>query len=38
MWHFLIQISIESGLDPKRLVEKYMEKNEENLKRQIKGY
>ena len=38
MWHFLIQISIESGLDPKRLMEKYLEKNEENLNRQLKGY
>jgi dimeric dUTPase (all-alpha-NTP-PPase superfamily) len=38
MWHFLIQISIESGMDSKRILEKYMEKNEENLKRQIKGY
>jgi dimeric dUTPase (all-alpha-NTP-PPase superfamily) len=38
MWHFLVQISIESGLDSKSLMEKYMEKNEENLKRQTKGY
>lgn len=38
IWHFLIQISIESGLDSKRIMEKYMEKNEENLKRQLKGY
>ena len=38
IWHFLIQISIESGMDSKKLMEKYMEKNEENLKRQIKGY
>lgn len=38
IWHFLIQISIESGLDSKKIMEKYMEKNEENLKRQLKGY
>jgi dimeric dUTPase (all-alpha-NTP-PPase superfamily) len=38
IWHFLLQISIESGLDPKTLVEKYMDKNKENLDRQLKGY
>ncbi len=38
IWHFLIQRSIESGLDSKRVMEKYIEKNEENLKRQLKGY
>jgi dimeric dUTPase (all-alpha-NTP-PPase superfamily) len=38
MWHFLIQISIEAGLDSEKLVEKYIEKNQENLKRQVKGY
>ena len=38
VWHFLIQLSIEAGLDSKKLVEKYVQKNEENLKRQVKGY
>jgi dimeric dUTPase (all-alpha-NTP-PPase superfamily) len=38
MWHFLIQISIEAGLDSKKLIEKYIEKNEENLKRQLNDY
>ncbi|MER5175637.1 MAG: dUTPase [Candidatus Nitrosocosmicus sp.] len=38
IWHFLIQLSIEAGLDSKKLIEKYMQKNEENLKRQVKGY
>lgn len=38
MWHFMIQISIEAGLDPKKLIEKYMEKNRENLARQERGY
>jgi len=38
IWHFLIQVSIEVGLDSKKLIEKYIAKNEENLKRQVKGY
>jgi dimeric dUTPase (all-alpha-NTP-PPase superfamily) len=38
IWHFLIQLSIEAGLDSKKMVEKYVQKNEENLKRQEKGY
>jgi dimeric dUTPase (all-alpha-NTP-PPase superfamily) len=38
IWHFLIQLSIEAELDSKKLVEKYIQKNEENLKRQVKGY
>jgi dimeric dUTPase (all-alpha-NTP-PPase superfamily) len=38
VWHFLIQLSIEAELDSKKLVEKYLQKNEENLKRQVKGY
>lgn len=38
MWHFLIQLSIEAGLDSKALIELYMKKNKENLNRQIKGY
>ena len=38
IWHFMIQVSIEAGLDPKRLVEKYMVKNRENLARQERGY
>jgi dimeric dUTPase (all-alpha-NTP-PPase superfamily) len=38
IWHFLIQLSIEVGLDSKKLIEKYMEKNQENLKRQTEGY
>jgi dimeric dUTPase (all-alpha-NTP-PPase superfamily) len=38
VWHFLIQLSIEAELDSKKLVEKYVQKNEENLKRQVKGY
>ncbi len=38
IWHFMIQLSIEAGLDPKKLFEKYMEKNKENLARQERGY
>ena len=38
VWHFMIQVSIEAGLDSKKLIEKYMEKNRENLARQERGY
>ncbi len=38
LWHFLIQLSIESGLNPTSLVERYIKKNKENLNRQKKGY
>ncbi|WP_172602054.1 dUTPase [Candidatus Nitrosocosmicus franklandus] len=38
LWHFLIQLSIEAGLEPETLVAKYIEKNKENTKRQQRGY
>lgn len=38
LWHFLIQLSIEAGIDPELLVSKYIEKNKENTKRQQQGY
>jgi len=38
LWHFLIQLSIEAGLDPELLISKYLEKNKENTKRQQQGY
>ena len=38
LWHFLIQLSIEAGLDPDLLVAKYIQKNKENTKRQQQGY
>lgn len=38
LWHFLIQLSIEAGIDPDLLVTKYMLKNRENTKRQESGY
>lgn len=38
LWHFLIQLSIEAGLDPDMLISKYIVKNKENTKRQQQGY
>jgi hypothetical protein len=38
LWHFLIQLSIESGFDPQILISKYKEKNKENTGRQLRGY
>jgi dimeric dUTPase (all-alpha-NTP-PPase superfamily) len=38
IWHFLIQLSIEAGIDSKKLIEIYLKKNKENLNRQEKGY
>ena len=38
LWHFLIQISIEVGLDSETVVEKYIEKNLKNIKRQENDY
>lgn len=38
LWHFLIQLSIEAGLEPETLVAKYIEKNRENTKRQQRCY
>jgi dimeric dUTPase (all-alpha-NTP-PPase superfamily) len=38
LWHFLIQLSIEAGLDPELLISKYIEKNKVNTKRQQQGY
>jgi len=38
LWHFLIQLSIEVGLDPDIIVQKYIKKNKENLERQKRGY
>ncbi len=37
-WHFLLQESIEAGLDAELLVKKYLEKNKENFNRQDRGY
>lgn len=38
LWHFLIQLSIETGLDPEKLISKYIDKNKENIDRQHRGY
>jgi hypothetical protein len=38
IWHFLLQLSIEAGLDSRKLMELYIKKNKENLDRQIQGY
>lgn len=38
VFHFLVQMSIEAKLDPKKLVEMYLDKNQENHTRQDSGY
>jgi dimeric dUTPase (all-alpha-NTP-PPase superfamily) len=38
IWHFLLQLTIEAGIDSKKLIETYLKKNKENLNRQEKGY
>jgi len=38
IWHFLLQLTIEAGIDSKKLMEIYLKKNKENLNRQEKGY
>jgi dimeric dUTPase (all-alpha-NTP-PPase superfamily) len=38
LWHFLIQLSIELGMDANTIVVKYLEKHKENVKRQKNKY
>lgn len=38
VFHFLVQMSIEAKLDPKKLVDMYLDKNAENHLRQDSGY
>jgi len=38
VWHFVINLSISAGLSPKELYERFCEKNNENHKRQDRGY
>ena len=38
IWHFLLQLTMEAGIDSKKLMEIYLKKNKENLNRQEKGY
>src|SRR6476620_1108282 len=38
IWHFLLQLTIEAGIDSKKLLEIYLKKNKDNINRQEKGY
>jgi dimeric dUTPase (all-alpha-NTP-PPase superfamily) len=38
VWHFLINLTIASGLNHETIVEKFLNKNKENHKRQDGGY
>jgi len=38
LWHFIINLSIASGLTPQKLYDKFVEKNTVNHKRQDNGY
>ncbi|MDI1494785.1 MAG: dUTPase [Cenarchaeum symbiont of Oopsacas minuta] len=38
IWHFVVQTSLELGLEPKDILEEYRRKNAINHKRQIDGY
>lgn len=38
LWHFLIQMSIEAGMDSKKVQELYLQKMAENHSRQERGY
>ena len=38
IWHFLIQLSIELGMDADIIVDKYLEKHKKNINRQKQGY
>ncbi|CAI9830655.1 MAG: dUTPase [Nitrosopumilus sp.] len=38
IWHFVIQASIELGLDPGAVLDEYRRKNRINVKRQQDGY
>lgn len=35
IWHFLISVSIKVGLEPQDIIDKYIDKNIENYKRQL---
>jgi len=35
LWHFLISVSIKVGLNPKDIIDQYINKNLENYKRQL---
>lgn len=38
IWHFVVQASIELGMDPAEIVQEYVKKNKVNRDRQISGY
>lgn len=38
MWHVLVQITMEAGLDPHSLFQAFMDKHKENLNRQDRRY
>jgi dimeric dUTPase (all-alpha-NTP-PPase superfamily) len=38
IWHFVVQASIELGMDPTEIVQEYVRKNKVNRDRQISGY
>ena len=38
IWHFLIQLSIERGMDPEKVIDIYNKKLDENIKRAKTGY
>ena len=38
MWHFLLQLSMEVGMDANTIVTKYLQKKKKNINRQKDGY
>lgn len=38
IWHFVVQASIELGMDPADIVQEYVKKNKINRDRQVSGY
>ena len=38
IWHFVVQASIELGMNPENIVEEYVKKNKVNRDRQVSGY
>ena len=38
IWHFVIQLSMEAGMNANDIVNRYNEKHAENINRQREGY
>lgn len=38
IWHFVVQASIELGMEPEAVLQEYRRKNEINVRRQEQGY